>query len=178
VLLHRLHPVHLIAFLKPNAGGTIRRYDRTSAVGRLSALPWVDRRSLATPVSRSDPVLRFVRSRQRFVHRCHGRKKAPAIHDRGKLSKRLKLGPPRSACWEKGEKPFFPGIVGPNPSLSLCPRPRTCSCTPNICLSKPRSRRLASCPREVPSRVRGAKKAIFLCGHRCYGLGGHIKAAT
>jgi hypothetical protein len=28
-----------------------------------------------TPVSRSDPVLEFVRSRQRFVHRCHGRKK-------------------------------------------------------------------------------------------------------
>ena len=28
---------------------------------------------------RSDPVLDFVRSRQRFVYRCHGQKKAPAI---------------------------------------------------------------------------------------------------
>jgi len=29
-------------------------------------------------LSRSDPVLRFVHRRQKFVHRCHGRKKAPA----------------------------------------------------------------------------------------------------
>ena len=31
------------------------------------------------PSGRSDPVVGFVRSRQRFVHRCHGRKKAPAV---------------------------------------------------------------------------------------------------
>src|SRR5262249_60516925 len=38
-----------------------------------------------TPLSRSDPVLRFVLSRRRFVRRCHRRKKAPTIKGRGKL---------------------------------------------------------------------------------------------
>jgi hypothetical protein len=40
-----------------------------------------------TPLGRSDPVLRFVRSRQRFVSRCHGTEKAPTIKGRGKLSR-------------------------------------------------------------------------------------------
>src|SRR6516164_7086668 len=34
-------------------------------------------RSLATPLSRSAPVLRFVRSRQGFVRRCHWHGKGP-----------------------------------------------------------------------------------------------------
>ena len=59
------------------------------------------RRRMA-PVSRSAPVLRFVRLRQRFVRRCHGRKEAPAIDDWGKLNqsrvvRRLEFSPIRSA---------------------------------------------------------------------------------
>ena len=38
-----------------------------------------------TPLSRAGPVLRFVLPRQRFVRRCHRRKKAPTIKGRGKL---------------------------------------------------------------------------------------------
>ena len=41
-----------------------------------------------TPLSRSDPVLRFVRSRQGFVRRCHGTEKAPTIKGRGKVAKK------------------------------------------------------------------------------------------
>jgi hypothetical protein len=53
-----------------------------------------------TLLGRSDPILRFVRSRQRFVHHCHEWKKAPATEGQGKLS-RAELsglfGPIRSA---------------------------------------------------------------------------------
>jgi hypothetical protein len=60
-------------------------------------------------LSRSDAVLRFVRSRQRFVRRCHRGKKAPAIDGRGKLS-RAELsglfGPIRPAFTGRAER-FF-----------------------------------------------------------------------
>src|SRR5262249_18868554 len=45
--------------------------------------------------SRSDPVLRFVRSRQGFVRRCYGTEKAPTIKGRGKVGRtaRSKIRP-------------------------------------------------------------------------------------
>src|SRR6516162_8265606 len=46
----------------------------TSASVQNMPMPPGSRRRM-TPLSRPDPVLRFVLSRQRFVHRCHGRKR-------------------------------------------------------------------------------------------------------
>ena len=53
-----------------------------------------------TPLSCSDRVLRFVLLRQRFVHRCHGRKMPQPFDGRGKLAERLEVefGPFRPAC--------------------------------------------------------------------------------
>jgi len=52
-----------------------------------------------TPLSRSALVLRFVRSRQGFVRRCHGMEKARPLKAGAKLAERLEVefGPFRSA---------------------------------------------------------------------------------
>jgi len=81
-----------------------------------------------TPLSRSDPVLRFVRPRQRFVRRCHEWKKAPASTlGRGKLAKRIEVQFGPSALHSEGR------------TLVKWRRPRlgTCSSAPKICSLKP-----------------------------------------
>src|SRR5262245_63613185 len=52
--------------------------DVAAAQGIVASPPAVDSAGMRATISRSDRVLRFVRSRQRFVRRCHEWKKAPA----------------------------------------------------------------------------------------------------
>ena len=66
------------------------------------------------------------RALQRRLYVKDMAEKAPAIDGRDKLSN------------AEGEALSAPhSLVGPNASLSLCQRPRTCPSAPKICLSKP-----------------------------------------
>jgi len=106
------HPPHLystVGFWSFSTGGALVTAAGTSGAGTALRV-FCGRADIAqrfnglvayTPLSRSDRVLRFVLLRQRFVHRCHGRKMPQPFDGRGKLAERLEVefGPFRSAAF-------------------------------------------------------------------------------